>query len=296
MEKNNLPTEELKEYGIINADNSFSKKLSQQDIEDFLNGKSILAENGKNRILFTLSKDKRRLDIDVYHRKTRIESILEESEKGIQYDIIQKLKNLENVQKGDTITFKSRLNEKGENKEFTFDRFIRESQTAKPLLAHFKDKEGNEFALDYHLFKDDIKDVVEDSRVKAFVFNQETKTTTEYDLIKDIEKVRTIVEQKQDAIESNRYKTELLKLKEFLQDKIDKFPEIAKDITNDLNIVSREVESVNAMDTPEKQQNKQEKGDVQLNVNDPDLYQDANRMKEEQEQEQEQERKRGFRR
>ncbi|MRJ11584.1 hypothetical protein EDL98_10960 [Ornithobacterium rhinotracheale] len=292
MEKNNLPTEELKEYGIINADNSFSKKLSQQDVEDFLNGKSILAENGKDRILFTLSKDKRRLDIDVYHRQARIESILEESEKGIQYDIIQKLKNPEEVKRGDTITFKS----KGENQEFTFDRFIRESQTAKPLLAHFKDKEGNEFALDYHLFKDDIKEVIEDSRVKAFVFSQETKTTTEYDLIKDIEKVRTIVEQKQDAIESNRYKTELLKLKEFLQDKIDKFPEIAKDITNDLNIVSREVESVNAIDIPEKQQNKQDKGNIQLNVNDPDMYQDANRMKEEQEQEQEQERKRGFRR
>jgi hypothetical protein len=35
---------------------------------------------------------------------------------------------------------------------------------------------------------------------------------------------------------------------------------------------------------------KQEKSDVQLNVNDPDLYQDGNRMREEEEQERDEKR------
>ena len=34
----NLPTNDLKEYGILSEDNTFSKKLSQKDIENFLNG------------------------------------------------------------------------------------------------------------------------------------------------------------------------------------------------------------------------------------------------------------------
>ena len=55
---------------------------------------------------------------------------------------------------------------------------------------------------------------------------------------------------------------------------------------------------INTIDdaTPNREQaQKQEKSDIQLGVNDPDRYQDANQEREEQ-QEQEQERKRGFRR
>jgi gas vesicle protein len=71
-----------------------------------------------------------------------------------------------------------------------------------------------------------------------------------------------------------------LKLKSFLQDKIDQFPEMAKEITNDLNIVSKEI--IQLMEFLKAASiTKQNKSDIQLNVNDPDVYQDANRMREE---------------
>jgi hypothetical protein len=97
--------------------------------------------------------------------------------------------------------------------------------------------------------------------------------------------------------EINQYKLELEKLKSFLQDKIDLYPEIAKKITSDLNIVSREIESVNSITPDEKQIAKENNSDVQLNVNDRDMYEDANRNREEQEeQSEEQEKSRKFRR
>ena len=82
----------------------------------------------------------------------------------------------------------------------------------------------------------------------------------------------------------------------FLQDKIDQFPEIGKEITNDLNIVSKEINSVNSISRNENRSQKQEKSNIQLNVNDPDLYEDANRNREEESQEQEEEvqKSRGF--
>lgn len=90
---------------------------------------------------------------------------------------------------------------------------------------------------------------------------------------------------------------ELEKLKSFLQNKIDLYPEIAKKITNDLNIVSREIDSVNSITRDEKQIAKENNSDVQLNVNDRDLYEDVNRNREKQEeQSEEQEKSRKFRR
>lgn len=96
----------------------------------------------------------------------------------------------------------------------------------------------------------------------------------------------------------NRYKNELQKLKNFLMDKMDQYPEIAKEISNDLNIVSREINTVNSISPDEKQILKGGNSEIDLNVNDRDRYEDANRNREEQEEEieQEQEKRRGFRR
>ena len=96
-------------------------------------------------------------------------------------------------------------------------------------------------------------------------------------------------------METNRYKEELQKLKDFLWDKMDKFPEIAKEISHDMNIVSKTINTINDATPNQEQSEKQQKSNVQLNINDPDLYQDANQEREEN-WEQEQERKRGFRR
>ena len=49
-----LPTDDLKKYGIIDTDNSFSKKLSAEDIQNFYRGATIVADNDKSRITFQL--------------------------------------------------------------------------------------------------------------------------------------------------------------------------------------------------------------------------------------------------
>lgn len=87
-------------------------------------------------------------------------------------------------------------------------------------------------------------------------------------MIRHATELTAIIADKKDAQEFGRYKNELLKLKAFIQDKLELGfpPEIAKEISH-LNIVSREIDIVDGIFQ------KQEKSDVQLNVNDPDLYQ-----------------------
>lgn len=140
---------------------------------------------------------------------------------------------------------------------------------------------------------------------KAFVYDDATKKVVEYDLVKDAEKLTQIVAERKDLEESRKFMNALLKMKEHLQEKIDKFPEIAKDITNDLNIVSKTINTINDATPNESQTRKQQQTRVQLGVDDPDRYQDANRRRDEERQqkqnedreiEQEQEIRRGRRR
>ena len=55
MQTEHLPTEDLKKFGIINEDLSFSKNLKADDIQKFLQGYTIVADNGKNRATFQLT-------------------------------------------------------------------------------------------------------------------------------------------------------------------------------------------------------------------------------------------------
>lgn len=231
MQTNNLPTDELKKYGIVEPDNSFSKKLSAEDIQKFLQGYTIVADNEKNRATFQLVENNSRLNVVFLERDKNISSILAESKERIEYSEIK------NLSKG--------------NNQLNFEK-------------------------------------------KAFVFDKLTNKVIEFDLIKNALELTAIIADKKDVSELNRYKTELLKLKGFLQDKIDQYPEIAKEITIDLNIVSKEINTVNSISQPNP---KQEKSNIELNVNDPDLYQDANREHEEEMKEEEnREKSRGFRR
>ena len=221
----NLPTNDLREYGILSEDNTFSKKLSQKDIENFLNGHALVADNGKDRLIFLLTDNNTRLNVNIFQRDKSLNEIMRQSEKEIVY---------------------SQLTELTDSKAL------------------------------------DLK----------------TQQVTELDLLRDTEKIALIVAEKKDIQESNRFKNELLKLKGFLQDKIDKFPEIGKEITNNLNIVSKTINTIDDATPNESQSQKQQQTKLRLDVNDDDLYQDANRHREEQaqEQEEEQQRRRGFRR
>ena len=231
MQTNNLPTDELKKFGIVEPDNSFSKKLSAEDIQKFLQGYTIVADNEKNRATFQLVENNSRLNVVFLERDKNISSILAESKERIEYS------EMKDLSKG--------------NNQLNFEK-------------------------------------------KAFVFDTETNKVIEFDLIKNALELTAIIADKKDIYELNRYKTELLKLKGFLQDKIDQYPEIAKEITNDLNIVSKEINTVNSISQTNP---KQEKSVIELNVNDPDLYQDANREHEEEMNEEEnREKSRGFRR
>ena len=220
-----LPTNDLKEYGILGEDNNFSKKLSQKDIENFLNGGALVADNGKDRLIFLLTDDNSRLNVNIFKRDKSLDEIVRQSEKEIVYSNITDLNN--------------------ENK-------------------------------------------VLDREYKAFVYDNKTKQVTELDMLRDTEKIAAIVAEKKDIQERNRFKNELLKLKGFLQDKIDKFPEIGKEITNNMNIVSKTINTIDDATPNESQSKKQEKTDIRLDVNDPDLYQDANQAREQKAQEQEQ--------
>lgn len=229
MKNNNLPTDELKKYGIIDKDNTFSKKLSPEDIQRFLQGYTIVADNDKRRATFQLVENNSRLNVIFLERDKNLSELLKNSEKRIEYTDIKEISN--------------------------------------KLPPGFLGLEK-----------------------KAFVFDEETSKVFEFDLIGDATELTAIIADKKDAQELGRYKNELLKLKAFIQDKLELGfpPEIAKEISRDLNIVSREIDIVDEIFQ------KQEKSDVQLNVNDPDLYQDGNRMREEEEQERDE--KRGFRR
>ena len=234
MNTNTLPTDELKKYGIIENDNSFSKKLNSDDIQKFLHGYTIVADNDKNRATFQLTDNNTKLKVIFLERDKSISEILENSKNQIEYTEIKNVSKSVN--------------------ELSFEK-------------------------------------------KAFIFDKETNQVVEFDFIKNGRELTAIITDKKNVDELNRYKTELFKLKSFLQDKMVQFPEIAKEITNDLNIVSKEFNTVAGISEKQNQPQKQEKSNVQLNVNDPDLYQEANRIREEtEEQSEEPEKSRKFRR
>lgn len=244
MNTNPLPTDDLKKFGIIEADNSFSKRLNANDIIEFMQGNILVADNEKDRITFQLTDNNSKLEVKVYQMEHSLSEILDQSKK-------------------ESVQYVSEKNLNGQNPDFNISK-------------------------------------------KAFLYNESTKSLEEYDMVFNAEVLTKTILGRNDSEEINRYKDELLKLKEFLQDKIDKYPEIAKDIINNLNILSKEINTVNEVAQSPKQAQKQQQSEVRLDVNDPDLYQDANSVREaksqqedeenKQEIEQEQEKRRGFRR
>lgn len=226
---NKLPTEEMKEFGIINEDNSFSPKLSADDVMKFLQGYTIVADNEKNRATFQLTDDNTKLKVIFLERNQSISEILEKSKNEIQFSD-------------------------------TFSQYNTNEEKSAAQLSWSK---------------------------TAFIFDKENNKTVEFDFIKNAKELTAIVADFKNSFETNRYKTELDKLKAFLQDKIDQYPEIAKEITNDLNIVSREINTVDSISENQSQSQKQDKTNIQLNVNDPDAYQEANQIREENEEQEE---------
>lgn len=234
--KNNLPTEELKKYGIINEDNSIQEKISKSDFDKFTNeGYMLIVQDKDKRVSFQLTKDNQ-LDVKHYIIDKSIDEILNKAkEQPIQYAIEKQV----DVEKG----------------------------------------------------------ITKDETLKVFIYNQKENNVKEMDFLQKSKEITDFILDRKDIEESKKYKAQLELLKGFLQDKIDKFPEVAKYIANDMNIVSKNISKIDNATPNEEQAQEQKNTRVQLNVNDPDIYQDANREREQEwEENQEQERKKGFRR
>lgn len=219
MNNTNLPTEELKKYGIINEDNSVKEKISREDFEKFTNeGYMLIVQDKDKRVSFQLTKDNQ-LDIKHYIIDKSIDDILKNAkETPVQYAVEQK------------------INQNG---------------------------------------------VVQDESLKVFIYNQQENSIQELDFLQKSKEITDFILEQKNIEESNKYKNQLLMLKSFLQDKIDKFPEVAKYISNDINIVSKNISRIDDSTPDLEQSEEQQKSKVQLNVNDPDLYQDANEAREE---------------
>ncbi|KUJ56412.1 hypothetical protein [Chryseobacterium aquaticum] len=98
-------------------------------------------------------------------------------------------------------------------------------------------------------------------------------------IIKGIQKLARMQEENKLQKESTRYQIELQKLKAHLQSKSEQYPD-NKNIITDLNIVSKEI-SASQSSLNENTNKEKEKSDINLQVNDPDMYEDANQKKEE---------------
>ena len=237
MKNDSLPTDELKKYGIIDSDNSFSKKLSPEDIQKFMNGETIVADNDKHQIAFKLSEGNTRLNVKMFEKDRSFQEILKEvgdNPRSVQY------------------AMETEFSENKDEKNFTRLAFLMKN--------------------DMHVYR--------------------------YDMVKDAKELTQEIAERKDVSLITLYKMELQKLQSFLQDKIDKYPEVAKQITENLNIVSNEINSVNSISAELNKTAKSADTEIRLDVNDMDLYEDVNaEREEEQEQEQQEEfKKRGFRR
>lgn len=233
MNNTNLPTEELKKYGIINEDNSVKEKISREDFDKFTNeGYILIVQDKDKRVSFQLTKDNQ-LDIKHYIIDKSIDDILKNAkDMPIQYAVEQK------------------INQNG---------------------------------------------VVQDEALKVFIYNQQENSVQELDFLQKSKEITDFILEQKNIEESNKYKNQLLMLKSFLQDKIDKFPEIAKYISNDINIVSKNISRIDDSTPDLEQSEEQQKSKVQLNVNDSDLYQDASEAREEEWNEEQERKPRGRR-
>ena len=85
MDTTHLPIDDLKKYGIIDQELAFSKKLNEEDIQKFLKGFIMVAENDKHRITFQLQDKNTKLDVHLFEREENLSKLLEDSKKEIQY-------------------------------------------------------------------------------------------------------------------------------------------------------------------------------------------------------------------
>ncbi|HXK00234.1 MAG TPA: hypothetical protein VNJ50_15375, partial [Gelidibacter sp.] len=130
----------------------------------------------------------------------------------------------------------------------------------------------------------------------VFIYDKTEDKIVELDIIKNTKEISEYIREQKDEEVQKKYTQELKSMMSFLQSKIEKFPEISKDIQKSLNIIKLEANLFNVNTQTPESNKKGQKTKIDLDVNDYDRYEDANRAREESEKQEEQENKIKFKR
>ena len=163
MQNENLPTEELKKFGIINEDLSFSKKLNADDIQKFLKGYTIVADNDKNRATFQLTENNSKLKVIILERDKSLSEILEKSKEKIQYSQTRAQYNVNDNRHSAQLGFSKQA--------FVFDKktetvkeldFIKNAPELTKLVTERKNPEEiNQYKLELEKLKSFLQDKID---------------------------------------------------------------------------------------------------------------------------------------
>lgn len=164
MENNtNLLTDELKKFGIMTEKNTFSEKLSDNEIQNFLKGGILIAENNQNRLTFNIKDDQ--LNVNAYTKDIINHKNLSSAE---LFEISSKNTNLYKVMADyGTITHigKGNFNHNPDNEKTTFIEI--ENERGKTLLF------GNKLDEILNDFKPGDKIQINQTGVEKSIFKTE---------------------------------------------------------------------------------------------------------------------------
>ncbi len=130
----------------------------------------------------------------------------------------------------------------------------------------------------------------------VFIHDKTDDKIVELDIVQNSKEISDYIREQKDEEVQKKYTQELKSMMSFLQSKIEKYPEISKDIQKSLNIIKLEANSFNVNARTPESNKKGQKTKIDLDVNDYDRYEDANRAREESQQQEEQENKIKFKR
>lgn len=176
MENNtNLLTDELKKFGIMTENNQFSKKLSDNEIQNFLKGGILIAENEKNRLTFSIKDDQ--LNVNAYtkdifnHKDLSSAELLEISSKNTNlYKVMADYGTITHIGKGN-------FNHNPDNEKTTFVEI--ENERGKTLFF------GNKLDEILKEFKPGDKIQINQTGIEKLTFtieiDGETKDISRYD-------------------------------------------------------------------------------------------------------------------
>lgn len=160
-------------------------------------------------------------------------------------------------------------------------------------LSDFINKTKTEVGEDL-LFLDLVKrNNKEEVDLEKKVFLKTANGVREYDLLQDANELKGLIENDYPAF-NNKFKVEIEQMQSFLQDKIEHYPELAKDITENMNVLSNIASSISMSATDDTMKSKQNKTIISDDINDYDTYEQGEAIQKRNNEKQEKNNSRGF--